>query len=264
MASCAPGTFEEEISSGGQTRQYRLHIPPDYQSSKPIPLVLGFHGAGGSEADFESHSGFSALADQAGFIVAYPQGLGSDISNWNTMPNSTDVPFVRDLIDSLARRCKIDPKRIYATGISRGGGMVNRLGCELADRIAAIGPVSGDYANSEFCTPTRPVAVVAFHGTLDPTIPYNGFGLPGQLHESYTRIGTPIPTWAASWGERDGCGPKSAIVFREGPVSGQEWNGCQAGTSVLLYTIDGGTHQWPVAVDAAKLIWDFFVQHSLK
>lgn len=258
---CAPGTFDEETSSGGQTRQYRLHIPPGYQASQPVPLLLGFHGAGMSGAGFESMSGFSALSDQAGFIVVYPQGLGSDITNWDSMPNSTDVPFVRDLIDKLEKRCSIDPRRVFATGISRGGGMVNRLGCELSGRIAAIGPISGDYANSEYCTPSRPVGVVAFHGTLDPTLPYNGFGLPGQMHESYTRIGTPIPTWAATWAERNGCDPKPAIVYREEPVSGQEWSGCRADADVLLYAINGGVHEWPKGVDAAKMIWDFFAQH---
>jgi polyhydroxybutyrate depolymerase len=258
---CAAGTYDQEMFSGGQTRSYRLHVPANIQPGKPVPLVLGFHGAGGSGVDFEARSGFSTLADQAGFIVVYPQGLGSDISNWDTMPNSQDVPFVRDLLDLLDKRCSIDPQRVFATGISRGGGMVNRLGCELADRIAAIGPISGDYAYSENCAPARPVAVVAFHGTLDPTIPYNGFGLPGEMHEAYNRIGTPITTWAAAWGERNGCQAKPAIVFQQGSVSAQEWSGCRAGATVIFYTLNGGKHEWPVAIDAAKTIWDFFTRH---
>ncbi len=220
-AGCPRGTYDGQIISGGQSRQYRLHIPSGYQPDKPIPLVFGFHGAGMTGPDFESRSGFSSLADQVGFIVVYPLGLGN-ISNWDTMPNSQDVPFVRDLLDSLERRCNIDPKRVFATGFSRGGGMVNRLGCELSDRIAAIAPVSGDYAYSGDCSPTRPVAVVAFHGTLDPTFPYNGFGLPGEILESYVRLGTPIPTWAATWAERNGCNSKSVTVFQESRVSGLE------------------------------------------
>jgi polyhydroxybutyrate depolymerase len=259
-ASCAPGTYAEEIFSGGQMRQYRLHIPSTYRPGTPVPLVFGFHGAGSNAAQFESYSGFSALTDRAGFIAVYPEGTG-ELSNWDTLPNSQDVPFVRDLLDSLETRCSIDPKRVYATGHSRGGGMANRLACELSDRIAAIGPVSGDYENGDDCSPSRPVAVVAFHGTSDPAIPYNGFGLPGQMHESYTRIGTPIPTWAATWADRNGCDNQPKAVFDQGPVTGQEWQGCRAGADVLLYTIAGGTHDWPSAVDAAGLIWDFFVQH---
>jgi polyhydroxybutyrate depolymerase len=260
LPGCAPGSYDELISSGGQVRAYRLHIPPNLPEGQTVPLLLGFHGAGSSGADFEATSGFSTLADQAGFIAAYPQGLG-ELSNWDSYPNSTEVPFVRALLDRLEQRCLIDPQRVFASGISRGGGMVNRLGCELSDRLAAIAPVSGDYANSESCNPTHPVAVVAFHGTLDPVIPYNGFGLPGALHESYTRIGTPIPTWAATWGERNGCSKQPVQVFQQGPVSGQAWVNCSAGTEVLLYTINGGAHEWPKAVEAARLIWDFFVQH---
>ena len=181
-SGCVPGTTDEQIFSVGQARQYRLHVPPGYRPDNPVPLVLAFHGAGSTGAVFESYSGLSALADQAGYLVVYPQGLG-DLSNWDTMPNSRDVHFVRDLLDSLEARCSIDPKRVFATGHSRGGGMADRLGCELSDRLAAIGPISGDYASSADCSPTRPVAVVAFHGTLDPAIPYNGFGLPGEIHE---------------------------------------------------------------------------------
>ncbi len=259
-AGCTPGTYDEQISSAGQTRQYRLHIPPGYRAGSPAPLVFGFHGAGSTGPEFERYSGFSVLADQAGFIAVYPQGLG-DLANWDTLPNSKDVPFVRDLLVGLEARCSIDPRRVFATGHSRGGGMANRLGCDLSDRIAAIGPVSGDYENGESCSPVRPLAVVAFHGTSDPTIPYNGFGLPGAIHESYTRIGTPIPTWAANWSARNGCSSTSSIVFQEGQVSGQEWADCQSGADVLLYTISAGTHNWPADVNAAQMIWDFFVQH---
>ena len=259
-ASCAHGTTNAQIVSGGLARQYRLHVPASYRPGQPVPLVLGFHGAGSTGAEFEAYSGLSALADQAGFIAVYPQGLGT-LTNWDTLPNSQDVPFVQDLLDTLEARCSIDPKRVFATGHSRGGGMANRLGCELSDRIAAIGPVSGDYEDGESCSPVRPVAVVAFHGTSDPTIPYNGFGVPGAIHESYTRIGTPIPTWAANWGARNSCSSTSSIVFQEGQVSGQEWADCQAGADVLLYTINAGTHNWPTDVNAAQMIWDFFVQH---
>jgi polyhydroxybutyrate depolymerase len=178
------------------------------------------------------------------------------------------VQLVRDLIDSLEARCSIDPARIYATGHSRGGGMANRLGCDLSDRIAAIAPVSGDYEYSEDCFPSRPVAVVAFHGTNDPTIPYHGFGVPGQIHGSYLRTGTPIPNWASAWAERNGCTSGSATVFQEGSLSGQGWGDCRLGADVVLYTINGGTHSWPGGqgelggeFSAAQMIWDFFTRH---
>jgi polyhydroxybutyrate depolymerase len=259
---CVPGVTDEYILSGGQTRLYRLVVPQSYKAGTPTPLLLGFHGAGSNAAHFEAYSGFDAQAERFGFIVAYPQGLG-ELSNWDTLPDSTDVPFVRDLINALAARCSLDLNRVYATGHSRGGGMVNRLACELSDRIAAIGPVSGDYENSETCAPLRPVPVVAFHGTADPTIPYNGFGVPGEIHETYTRIGTPIPAWASAWAGRNGCSSASTRIFQFGPVTGEGWGQCRAGADVVLYTIQDGTHDWPTAIDAAQMLWDFFSHHPL-
>ncbi len=173
------------------------------------------------------------------------------MTNWDTYPNSPDVVFMDDLINSLEARCNIDPARIFASGHSRGGGMVNRLGCDLADRFAAIGPVSGDYENSEDCTPARPIAVIAFHGTADPYIPYNGFGLPGQMRESYTRVGTPITSWAAAWAERNVCDKTFSAIPQSSPVSAQSWQNCSQGSEIRLYTLQGGTHDWPTAIDAA-------------
>jgi len=264
--ACAPGSYDEEITSGGAVRQYGLYIPASYERGTPVPLLIGFHGAGSTGARFESYSGFSSLADRFGFIAVYPQGLtdpAEGFSNWDTMPGSTDVPVIRDLIDSLASRCDIDPDRIYASGHSRGGGMVNRLGCELADRIAAIGPVSGDYGFSENCSPSRPVPVIAFHGILDPAIPYNGFGLPGQIHQSYVSLGVPVPGWTADWATRNGCVGLSSMVFQFGPVSGNGWSNCPDSAEVVLYTIQDGTHDWPTAVDASQMIWEFFSRHPL-
>jgi polyhydroxybutyrate depolymerase len=260
--ACAPGSYDEEIQVEGLARQYRLHIPPSYKANSPAPLLLGFHGAGSTGPQFESYTGFSALADRFGFIAVYPQGLG-EMSNWDTMPQSTDIPFILNLIESLASRCEIDPARIYATGHSRGGGLVNRLGCELADTIAAIGPVAGDYGYSDTCSPSRAVPVVAFHGTADPYIPYNGFGLPGQIHQSYVRLGTPVTAWAAGWANRNGCNGLYEMTFQSVSVSGVTWSGCTGLADVILYTIQGGGHEWPVAVDASQMIWDFFADHSL-
>jgi polyhydroxybutyrate depolymerase len=257
------------LVSGGQIRQYRRHVPPGYQAGTPIPLVLGFHGQGGDAAGFESYSGLSTLADGAGFIAVYPQGLG-EMAGWDTWHGSADVQFVRDLLDGLQASCSIDPRRIYAAGHSRGGGMVNRLGCDLADRLAAIGPVSGAYETTTACSPSRPVPVIAFHGLDDPVVYYNGFRPPGQIHDAYFAIGTPIPQWASAWADRDGCSFPSAAVPAAAPLTGQAWGDCAAGAEVVLYTVDGGGHGWPGGpgepagdFSAAQMIWDFFLRHPL-
>ena len=262
---CAPGSHNNELLSGGETRLYILHIPPSYTPKKPVALVFGFHGNNGQAGQFESYSGFSILADREGFIVAYPQGSGEHPS-WEAWQGGKDVQFVRDLIAKLATICNIDPARIYATGHSLGGGMVNRLACDLSERIAAIGPVSGAYQDGVHCSPSRPVAIAAVHGTGDSVIYYNGFGVNGSSPAAYFTVGTPIPQWASAWAQRNGCNAKAETFFQKGPVSGQQWVNCRSKADVVLYTIRDGEHGWPTPdanFDVAQTLWDFFEQHPL-
>jgi len=262
LGNCPVGTSDERLTSGGQTRQYEIFVPASYRTGKAFPLVIGFHGQGGSASQFESYSGFSTLASQAGFIAVYPQGAGQ-ISSWDTWAGSQDVQFIRDLTATVEAQCAVDRNRIYAVGHSRGGGMVNRLACDLSDRIAAVGSVSGTYQFGEDCSPGRPVAIVAFHGTDDSDVPYNGIGIADAMPDPYFSIGTPVPQWATAWGERNGCDARPAAIFQQGTVTGQGWKNCRGGANVILYTINGGGHEWPNAVDAARMIWNFFVRHPL-
>ena len=262
---CAAGSYVKEIISSGEPREYRLYIPPSYAPGKPTALVFGFHGNNGHAEQFESYSGFSALSDREGFIVVYPQGSGEH-PHWNVWQGSKDVQFVSDLINRIATICSIDSNRIYAAGHSLGGGMVNRLACDLSGRIAAIGPVSGAYVNPEPCSPSHPVAVVAVHGTGDMDVYYNGIPPNGNMPGSYNGIGTPIPQWASAWAQRNGCKAKASIFFRKDPVSGQLWGDCRSGSDVVLYTISGGEHGWatPSAdFNIARVIWEFFIRHPL-
>lgn len=261
---CAAGTHVAQLTSSGETRQYRLYVPESYQPDKPTALVLGFHGNTSHADVFEAFSGFSRLAASAGFIAAYPQGAGEP-PTWNVWHNSTDVQFVSDLIDHLQTICNIDPKRIYVTGHSLGGGMTHRLACDLADRIAAIGAVSGAYVNAVPCEPARPVAVLAIHGTADTDVYYSGMPPNGDTPQTYFSIGTPISQWASGWAERNGCAAKSSIVFKKDPISGQQWSNCQGEVDVIFYTVRGGQHGWPKPTtdfDTAQVIWDFFVKHA--
>jgi polyhydroxybutyrate depolymerase len=259
----SPGDYVEEIASGGQTREYRLHVPPSYRPGQPMPLIINLHGYNSNAAQQEHVSGMSAKADEAGFIVAYPEGLGSPQS-WHFGPGAAaaaDLEFIRALISHLQEQLSIDSARIYATGISNGAQMSNRLGCDLSDVIAAIGPVSGGYPPSDDCNPVRPVPVVAFHGTADKLIPYEGKG----------RLLLSAPEWAATWAARNGCDPTPAVTFQHGEVKGETWDNCQDGADVTLYTIEGRGHSWPGSdmppeittqdIDATDVIWEFFAAH---
>jgi polyhydroxybutyrate depolymerase len=257
-----PGNYVVELESSGQPRQFRLHIPQVYLAGNPASLVINLHGLGGSGIQQDLLSGMSAKADEAGFIAVHPEGRG-DPQSWYVGPavggQQEDVQFIRDLINCLKGQLTIDADRIYATGFSNGGGMVNRLGCDLADVIAAIGPVSGAYLSHDACQPTRPVPVVAFHGTADEIVPYEG----GEALP-------PIPQWASDWAVRNGCVSTSMITYSEGDVTGETWGNCTDEAVVTLYTITGGKHWWPGSpgatqfIDATDTIWEFFSAHPFQ
>ena len=224
-------------------------------------------------------SHWNDLADQDGFIVVYPAGtrfprrwrtrgeLGSDADPL------IDVTFISDLIEKLESGYNIDPARIYANGMSNGGGMSFVLSCKLSERIAAIGTVSGAYLFpwSE-CHPSRPVPTIVFHGTADPIVPYQGgpskaFKLPFPA----------IPEWIDALTRHSGCSGAALEIPAHGDVSGIQFTNCASNTEVVFYTIVGGGHAWPGGkpmpksivgytsqdIDATKTIWDFFQRHPL-
>ena len=288
FAAPAAGADQGTITVDGRVRSYTLHVPSALASTAPAPLVLVFHGGGGSGAQMERMTHFDAVADREGFIVAYPDGFAG---NWNDGRESTvsrahrahidDVGFISALIDALSTRYSIDAKRIFATGISNGGIFSHYLGARLANRIAAIGPVAGGIA-TDFApqfSPSQPVSVLIMQGTADPLVPYHGGGV---LHGSRGHI---VDTDEAVqlWVARNGCsatpsfGTVPDTVKTDSCVADWRlWDNGQAGTAVELYRINGGGHTWPGGpqylprflvgkvcrdFDAAEVLWKFFAAH---
>lgn len=270
------------IPVAGVERTYRLHVPGSYDGSAPVPLVLAFHGSGGSGANIERWSGFDDLADQAGFIVCCPDGIDH---RWNIVDGTSsaavdDVGFVRALIENLAGTYQIDPRQVYAAGMSMGGAFCQRLGLELSDQIAAVGPVAGPLAEALAAeVPAQPpVSVIAFQGTADTTVPFDG-GVVQQYGVSVLSA----EAMAQRWAELDGCPPDPAteVLPDTDPSDGtrvrrETYGTGTAGAEVVLYVIEGGGHTWPGIdesqfpqrgkavthdISAAELIWDFFQKH---
>lgn len=187
-----------------------VHVPSQYTGTRRVPLVLDLHGSGSTAAEQEGFSGMDATADAEGFIVAYPQGAipaGSGF-DWN-IPNvplfggqpppasaANDVTFLSDLVGLLGRRYCISPSRVYATGFSGGARMSSQLACSASGTFAAVAPVSGLRLPSP-CHATRPVPVIAFHGTADPVDPYDGHGQPYWTYS--------VPQAARDWARQNGC-----------------------------------------------------------
>jgi polyhydroxybutyrate depolymerase len=265
------GTSDHPLSFGGLTRRYLLHIPPGYDPAQSTPLVFTLHGLGVTPELIESWSRLDEVSDQYGFIVVYPQGTNFPL-RWNAGKSSRlttypadDVSYIRELISTLQRQLCVDPARIYASGYSNGGGMSNRLACEMSDTIAAIGTVAGAYSPVT-CNPVRATPVIAFHGTSDPIVPYKGS--PGNFLP-------PVEEWAKEWATRNGCELASQALPTNGDVSGIEYKNCQDNAAVILYTIDRGGHTWPGGkpiplvgktsqdINASETMWQFFSAHPL-
>lgn len=263
-AAPAPGSSLGEIEVGGQTRRYRLHVPADIQAGRAMPLVINLHGLNSNAEQQETVSRMSDMADQVGFVVVYPEGLGSS-QKWSFgggPEGQADVAFIRELIRRLQSQFSLDPHRIYATGISNGAEMSYCLACDLSDTIAAVGLVSGGYPPLE-CQPSRPVPVVVFHGTADNVLAYEG----------HPPLMLPVREWAVGWAARNGCAPTPQITFQKGDVSGETWDNCRENATVTLYTITGKGHSWPGStmparittqdINATQVIWEFFKDHPL-
>jgi polyhydroxybutyrate depolymerase len=284
-AASPSGSAALTVHIDGRNRIVIVHVPAGYTGTTRIPLVLNMHGSGSDAVEEEALTGMNATSDADGFVVAYPQGLIPDGTgfDWNVpgvplfggravpanAPN--DMSFLVSLVGDLEHRYCIDPKRVYATGISGGGRTASQLACDASSVFAAVAPVSG-LRRPTPCPATRAVPVVAFHGTADPVDPYNGNG---QAYWTYS-----VPQAAQYWAQQNGC--SSAPVASQ-PASGAtltSYGGCPQGASVELYTLIGEGHEWPGgpklskavtsvlgpqtnAVDADSVMWAFFAAHPL-
>jgi polyhydroxybutyrate depolymerase len=271
----------------GRDRSYFVHLPPRYDSKTLLPLVVVLHGGGGgvqgTDAGMQpgavSLTGMSLKADEENFIVVYPSGTGilrDKLLTWNAgnccgyalKHNVNDVGFIAALLDKLEREIAIDPRRVLVTGISNGGMMAYRIGCELSERIAVIAPVEG--ALNVSCRPTSPVSVVIFHGTGDQNVHYDGGPAPRD-----NRIDNSVAVAVSFWVGANSCAEVPAREAPQADLRIESYSSCRRGSGVTLYKILGGKHAWPGGdrltslldepthdVSATDLMWEFFLQHA--
>jgi polyhydroxybutyrate depolymerase len=267
------------IVSSGEKREYLLYVPTNYDRAKPTPLVISLHTAMSWPSSSMAISQWNRVADEHGFIVVYPEGTGRGPKSWEMTGSETpsrmpDVILISELIDKLEASYNIDKTRIYANGMSNGGGMAFVLSCTLSDRIAAVGMVSaGLYPEWNWCRDHRPVPVIAFHGTADPVCPYNGgrSKLGGDTFPS-------VPGFMANWSRRNRCGPNPIESAVAADVTRLQYPDCADDAGVVLYTVKGEGHQWPGgkrvaaewlvgpysrSIDATRQMWAFFREHQL-
>lgn len=246
-ASASPGgNSRGELAFGGVQRTYQLHVPAGLD--RPAGLVLNLHGAGLTGSEQAAITNYDAVADRYGFVVAYPDGIDLSWADGRgaSIPDRQgvdDVGFLTALVDRLVHDYGIDPGRVFATGMSAGAFMANRLACDRADVVAAIAPVAGTLGSGVPCAPSRPVAVLETHGTADPVVPFDGGPMQGRGGASDA---VAAPAMASRWRDLDGCPPPSVPTAGDGTgVHRLVADGCAGGTEVAFVTIDGGGHTWP-------------------
>lgn len=232
------------LAFGGLQRSYVLHVPP----GPPTGLVINLHGAGMNGGQQAALTGYDAVADQFGFVVAYPDGIDTTWADGRgaSLPDRQgvdDVGFLSALIEQLSRTYQIPPGRVFVTGMSAGAFMANRLVCERADLVSAMAPVAGTIGAALPCAPSRPVSVMAVHGTADPVVPFNGGTMMGRGGVSDI---VSAPALAERWREINRCpGPLVNDPAETGEIQEMAATGCAGGTEVLLVRINGGGHTWP-------------------
>jgi len=289
LSAGPPGTRRISVSSGGYVREAALHVPPGYDPASPPPLVVGLHGAGGNGEQFLRGGGWADASDRFGFLFVAPDGLPARpggapnfLTNprlWNSgqlKPGSPrtaidDVAFVSALLADLKRRTPYDPKRVFVTGHSNGGGMTFLLAGKLADRIAAIATVAGLVADPD-PKPSRPVPTLYVLGTKDPLTPLAG----GESHLPWGKRTTrPVPEYLATWAKAIGCAPAPVTVSDAGGVKTVEYRPAGDGPRLKVLYLEGHGHSWPgshdprlvneamgpvtATIDATATIWAYFV-----
>jgi len=274
--------FYDSLQVDSYVRSYLVNLPPNYNDSNNFSLVIALHGTGGSAGQMETDYKLTAKSNSAKFIIVYPEGVRSDgilgIRTWNAgnccdyamEHNVDDVKYIKQLIQTLTGRYKINPKKVYVTGMSNGAMMSYRLGCELSAQLAAIAPVSGTLITTQACTPARQIPILHIHSAIDTKVPYQGgYGLANYYFP-------PVDSGLHVWAGINGCNAAPQVVTDAPLYTKTQFAGCVGNTTIQLYLTKDGGHSWPgglqaraaadepsKAFDATDLIWDFFQKYQL-
>lgn len=263
-AALSPGQHQATLDFDGKTRSYEVQVPASYDNSAPIPLVFDLHGLASSATQQELISGWASVAEANGFAVVRPSGYGG-LASWNggstccgqaLSEGLDDVGLMKAILAEVATKVCVDPKRVYASGLSNGAALTNRLGCDAADVFAAIAPVAYPiaYLPLSLCQPSRPMPVIHSHGIHDTTVPYDGaFGIASA------------PASIERWADLAGCTGDLVQTYTKGGSRCETYQTCQQGAEVTLCTLDGGhlLYQNNDGVPIAELAWEFFQAHPM-
>ncbi len=284
-----PGETTSRITVDNISRTFIVYVPESYSPTKKSPLIFLLHGGGAnaqSMLNISNGEDFKSISERDNVLLAVPQGVDK---SWNdgrgTKANkqgADDVKFISSLIDYMESHYSVDASRIYATGISNGGFMTSRIGCEIGNKFAAIAAVAatmGVDTPYNSCKPGFALPVMYIHGTSDPIVPFNGGTKTIGAEGAFVSHQQVIDKWIAI----DHCNAKPVIThlpnttFDGTTITKEEYSGGKDGTEVVSYVIENGGHTWPGGkqylpkmmigrvsrdMNGCDVIWDFFKQHK--
>lgn len=277
-----------EIDVAGVKRQYYIYKPESAKT--PAPLVLAFHGGGGTAAGVDKCAGgLARVADEEGFIVVFPDGIDK---HWNdgrpdiSKTNYDDVGFISKLIDELKGENLIDGSRVYATGISNGGFFSQYLAIQLPNKIAAVASVAASVSKVSLDLNVSPVPIMLLLGTEDTLVPWDGGSIGGKLlrrkRGEVLSGRQSLEFWLQK--NRNTAQPACAKIPDRNQTDGsqvliEQYGAPGSSNEVVFYEIRGGGHTWPGGqqylpkavvgpvcrdFNGNKAIWNFFEKHALK
>ncbi|MDP4270260.1 MAG: carbohydrate-binding protein [Bacteroidota bacterium] len=211
------------------------------------PLVITMHGMGQTMDDQKNQTSFQPVADANGFILVYPQSIGT---TWD-LNGTSDIDFILAIINEMYKRYGIDRDRVYLSGFSMGGMMCYYAATKIADKIAAIAPVSGYLMSGPNAVSSRPIPIIHLHGMNDNFVPYSN-----------------VQTHIDAWVKRNGCPPAVVTNPFSDMLSIKKYYGPgKDGVEVVFIGVNGVDHWYSNGtggVVSSQEIWNFCSRYSLK
>lgn len=279
-ASAAGRTDGITVQVGDMARTCVVHLPPAYDGTRALPVVIAMHGAGGTGPEMVNATGFNDIGDREGFIAAYPEGITGRNRGWTApfgkpvvggagsqVDDVDDVGFIRTLIDQLHTSYHTDPARVFVCGHSSGAYMAYRVANDLADRVAAAGVVNGSMAIRlldgqpsipDIPMPAAPISIIHVRGGKDNLVKFEGVKTDRVLAWS-------VPQCLEHFVRADGCATAGEVTRdADHGVTRTLYSGGKAGTEVELVIVDKAGHSWPNApqgLSTSEELWSFFSRH---
>lgn len=275
----------------GHDRSYYSYYPDSLKDKKNYPVLIVLHWSMQNGKQAAQNWGIMQLAEQKGFVALFPNALfgewndgrGASI-NGEVTSQLDDVGFLSALIYEYTDKYEADASRIYMLGVSFGGMMALRAGCEISRQLAGVGVVLASLPRplAKGCMPDKALPIFIINGTDDTVIPLKG----GSVKIAGRKFGEVIPITETvdTWLLTNGCNDSPFFGERHEFKPGKKAKGirtefysqCSSGMPVQLFLVDGGQHDVPSFRRNRKIqtdessgdfnpmleIWNFFEQYN--